>query len=397
MNRPFTSLLIVAAGTRRQLATAVLALVCHLLDGCDHPRGRAEVYGKTTLGSQYRRIVFDSLPSAVGPVRITQQPWLELGGLSDADSLEFDQRSMRVEGVELVSGEIVVGDNQRLKFFDRTGRLLRISGRSGSGPGEFTSIRELCPQDDSTVVAIDDDGRWSHWSHSGEHIKTNAREGFIPPHACAPNGQMLIQIEAPGEAIPAPGARRMVATRRVGIDGGVRGEIGSLPAPEYFGQIFYEPGYWLTGQWLLVGDPRTFELERYGAANWKVVEKWRVGGALRTIGDAEWDSLQRSIIPPNSSLTARTRLPRIVNPKVFPGFAAMRVDQDDRIWLSVYFEQRQWLLIDRNGTRLSRLTLPYAAEARPQLAGFVGHGVVIRHVDDDGAVRLSFHRLDEAK
>ena len=81
--------------------------------------------------------------------------------MSDADSTEFDPRALRIDVAELPSGDVVVADHQRLKYFDAQGKLLRIAGRAGSGPGEFSAIRELCAQADSTVVVIDDDGRWS--------------------------------------------------------------------------------------------------------------------------------------------------------------------------------------------------------------------------------------------
>jgi len=202
---------------------------------------------------------------------------------------------------------------------------------------------------------------------------------------------MLVQVAQPGDGVPAPGARRMVSTKLISIDGQTRQDVGPLPAPEYFGQIFYEPAFWLTDTSLYVADPRTFEIRRYRTSDWQTSDKWQVQRALRTIGDAEWDSLQQSTIPRNATAESRARLPRIENPRVFLGFSSLRVDAAGRLWLNVYFDPRNWLVFDGNGTRLSRVLLPYAADTRPQIVGFVRGRVVISHVDDDGAIRLSFH------
>jgi len=376
-----------------QAAAPILIAIAIALGGCGERVVQVSIRGTVKADSSVRVVTFDSLPQTFGDVDIDAAKEWSFGGMSDADSTEFDPRALRIDVAELPSGDLIVADHQRLKYLDAQGKLLRIVGRAGSGPGEFSAIRELCAQADSTVVVIDDDGRWSQWSREGEHLRTNAREGFIPPHACSPNGVFLAQIAGPGDPIPTAGARRTVGTKLFGVDGTPLADIGAFPAPEYFGQIFYEPGYWLTSSSLVLADPRTFEIRRYRTQDWRLTDTWRVNGALRTIGDAEWDSLQQSSIPRNAGAASRARLPRIENPRVFPGFSALLVDPQARIWLNVYFEPRNWLVIDRDGTRLSRVSLPYAAEARPQLIGFVRGGVAISHVDDDGAVRLSVHEI----
>lgn len=80
------------------------------------------------------------------------------------------------------------------------------------------------------------------------------------------------------------------------------------------------------------------------------------------------------------------------NPRVFPGFSALRVDPRGRIWLNVCFEPRNWSVRDRDGIRLSRVSLLFSAEARPQLVGFVHGGVAISHDDKDGSSLLNVHK-----
>ena len=198
------------------------------------------------------------------------------------------------------------------------------------------------------------------------------------------NASLLDEGTAAAEAMALAFGSRGSATRNVFL-------VGSDCHPQTIAVV--EARASARGIAVQVGDPRTFEIRRYRTQDWRLTDTWRVNGALRTIGDAEWDSLQQSTIPRNAGAASRARLPRIENPRVFPGFSALRVDPQARIWLNVYFEPRNWLVIDRDGTRLSRVSLPYAAEARPQLIGFVRGGVAISHVDDDGAVRLSVHEI----
>lgn len=48
---------------------------------------------------------------------------------------------------------------------------------------------------------------------------------------------------------------------------------------------------------------------------------------------------------------------------------------------------------ERDGMRLSRVSLHYAEEARPRLVRFVLGGVAICHADEDGGFRLSVHKV----
>lgn len=342
-----------------------------------------------------RLVTFDSLPRGQGPVRIGEKPWLTLGGLHDNDSLELDERGLHLTATELASGVLVVGDHQRLKFFDPRGQLQRIVGRAGHGPGEFSSIRDLCPQRDSTLIVIDDDGRISHWSSDGDHLRTHERLGFIPLRGCTPDGKLLVQVSEAGEPAFDPQVRRRLKTVLSRPDGTLVAELGRMPAPEYFGQIFFEPGYAVSETGVLVGDSRTFVLTEHDLTTGASTKRWQLRHALRELSSALWDSLVDISVPRNASAATAARIrssrERLGNPGVLPGFHRLLVDGDGGMWLSRYFDSRRWLVIDSGGRRLSELILPVDSTARPDLAGFTRRGPIVKYIDSDGARVLSFH------
>jgi hypothetical protein len=82
-------------------------------------------------------------------------------------------------------------------------------------------------------------------------------------------------------------------------------------------------------------------------------------------------------------------------PPVYPAFMHVRIDPLNRIWISPFSLQRlSWLVIDNDGSRLSTVTLPYPASARPELTGFADGSVIIRYFDEDGAVHYALHRVE---
>lgn len=388
-------------GSRLNQLHALLALLLMVggLASCRDGRGENAILGEVNDDRGVRRVEFQGLPHSHGPMGVAPHSQFELGGRGNEESSEFDPRGALLTATQQQTGEIVVGDHQRLAYFDTTGRLIRVAGRGGRGPGEFTSIRDLCPQHDSTLLVIDDDGRWSLWSNSGEHIRTMARVGFVPPRACGPNGQVLVQVPGAGESVLRVDVRRLVPTMLFRIDGSTSTSFGSLPGSEPFGQIFFEPGYALTNESLIVADPRTFTIREISLNTASTITSWTVKGGLRPLERREWDSLNQLMVPRNATQAQRSRMlsavERLGKPEVYPGFYHLLRDPAGRLWLSVYFANGEWLVIDGAGSRISRVRLPYDPDSRPMLVGFANGGAIIKHLDVDGGAHLSVHRLTE--
>jgi hypothetical protein len=87
--------------------------------------------------------------------RLSQTPLLDIGVCEGDPSYElFDAHS----SVRLTDGTIVVanGGTQELRWYDATGTFVRSVGRSGGGPGEFTSLDDIALLGgDSVAAALD--------------------------------------------------------------------------------------------------------------------------------------------------------------------------------------------------------------------------------------------------
>lgn len=341
-------------------------------------------------------VEFARLPQGPGPLRIAARPSFRLGGLYDNDSLEFDPRA-HLPVVALVDGTIVVGDHQRLKFYAPDGTLLRIAGRYGYGPGEFDSIRDLCPQADTTLAVIDGDGRWSVWNRQGQLLHAHEREGVIPNRACSASGDLLV-LDGLHTVVETDGRRRAPYTFHR-LDGTPRLTIGPLSVSEYFVNVLFIPAFTFHGQSLLIGDSRTFALQEVSIEDGRTLRRWYVHGGMRPMSQAVYDSIVESGFPRDASADQRkktlARAAELGNPGVFPAFFEVRYDPAGRIWINPAFERWRWYVIDRQGMRLSLVTLPMPPTELAKLEGFTDRHVVIHQFDADGAPILSFHSIEE--
>ena len=340
---------------------------------------------------------FARLPTGLGAVRLASRPYLTLGGIQENDSLEFDARGIFLSGTSLADGQIVVGDHQRLKYFDGRGRLVRIVGRGGNGPGEFSDVRDLCPQRDSSLVVLDADGRWTVWDRSGNLRHTQARLGLVPYNGCSSDGSVIVRDFSMGATYDAT-RRRMLPYALYRTDGTLLQPLGRLAASEYFGPIFFEPSFGILAGELLIGEPQRFEVRTQSLATGRVTKMWRVQGALRELTDAAWDTLMTTGFPSDATPEQRkkhiSRMREFVKPASYPAFWLVRADPRGRIWINPYFDHQLWYVIDHGGSRISLVSLPLPQAQRPQLVGFAEDDVVLRHVDESGAAQLSFYRVE---
>ena len=80
----------------------------------------------------------DGMLREASAIRVSPQPFLEIGGQSEHDSLQLHEVS---DAVLLPDGRLVVANAgaYELLVFDSTGRFSRRLGRKGDGPGEFSA------------------------------------------------------------------------------------------------------------------------------------------------------------------------------------------------------------------------------------------------------------------
>ena len=372
-----------------------------LVPGCKASSREKDRVAVTVADSAGIRVVdFAKLPTDSGVLRLSRRPYLTLGGAHDDDRLEFDARAVFLSVALLADGQIAVGDHHRLKYFDTEGQLLRVSGRDGYGPGEFSNIRDLCPLSDSSLMVLDDDGRWSVWDRYGTLSHAQTRLGLVPPNGCSESGAVIVRQSSVESSTPAndAAARRTLPYALYRADGTLLQQLGRLAVPEYFGPIFFEPSFAIVDDQLLIGEPQRFEIRTQSLATGQTTHVWRVHGATSVLTDDAWDTLITSGFPSDATPEQRkkhiSRMKQFEKPHTYPAFWRVRADPRGRIWINPYLDHMHWYVIDDSRTQMLLVRLPLPESRRPQLVGFAGESVVIRHVDETGAAQLSFYHME---
>src|SRR3954469_393981 len=87
--------------------------------------------------------------------RLGDKPVFDAGGLEGDPDVEISSRQGYPLAIRLANGNVAITDRARVQTFSAAGKRLRISGREGRGPGEFTAVTHLCRARGDTVLASD--------------------------------------------------------------------------------------------------------------------------------------------------------------------------------------------------------------------------------------------------
>jgi hypothetical protein len=324
-------------------------------------------------------------------LRLADKPFLEIGGLESEQAHEFDSRNPLLTTVTLSSGVIVANDLRRLMYFSPDGRLLRVAGREGRGPGEFMQTRDLCLIKGDRVAVTDyASQRVAVFDSVGRLLQAAPRPGDMPGGACTTDGNFVVRD--PGGGAPSDTGDRLAPHRVVTLDGRTVASIGRLPvkAPGIYSPVPYVV---LHDDEIIVGSGRTFEIKVYDRGG-RLKRVTRLLRHLSPITDAEWKA-RLSQSTPRGTEAAVARFWRNVEasrPYRDPAFSQIRVDLLKRIWVSDYQSHQRWTLFDQTGVLIGRFALDGDPVSRRELAGFGPGYIVVRYRDGDGALRLSFYR-----
>lgn len=133
----------------RRFKTLCIALWISI-SGCGE---RSPSVSHTVRDSAGVRVVENgSVEGARSDWRIPRRPIFRTGWEDDEPTFE------RIwAGLILPDGDVVVADYQgnRIFHFDSTGTLLRVIGRRGEGPGEFTSLESIVSVGRDSILAYD--------------------------------------------------------------------------------------------------------------------------------------------------------------------------------------------------------------------------------------------------
>lgn len=302
-----------------------------------------------------------------------------------------------LSATELNNGLIVVNDAARLRYFDRSGRLIRTVGARGSGPGEFERTGFVCRLYGDTVLVVDAaSGRVSLWDPDGNYVRSSPRLGFVPSMGCWPDGSLLVR-EVGDAKRGASGVLSFSYVRRQ-LDGSSVRPYGRFIADRYAGQLMYETRLVPRGDDLIVGEAERFEIRQH-RPDGTLHTVSRVAEAPSAVSDSEWLRMTEDLMPTNLVGVARqqerARLLAQPKPSAYPAHARIRVDPSHRVWIEDYQQRHIHYVLDSTGILLGRVDVSSAVPTggRVTLVGVAASHIVLRWSDADGSARLSFHRL----
>lgn len=274
------------------------------------------------------------------------------------------------------TGEIIAFDTAGAE----TGRM----GRKGEGPGEFTWISHLAVDSSGNLIAYDPrQGRLTHFAADGVVLDTRPlappnRVVDLQPLAVLNDGR-LAAVYGEMRNFAMSGERRDTTPLMLFAADGARADtIAMWPATEWAfmsaggGAMRAEVGFGRKASWagrdgrFAIGTNDSVDVVVYDGASEPsmrisgppaaavepaVVERWR-DDLL-----ADWSTMPAEMQAGIADLPHRD---------TYPGFETLVVGDDGSIWIGSFVppgqDEREWLVLGRDGVAQGRVTLPASAE-----------------------------------
>lgn len=180
------------------------------------------------------RVVENAGDARVAAWRLSEQPWVEMGGGEDPGF------SLPLSAARTRDGFVVAdAGTGELRFFDAAGKPTRKVGRTGRGPGEFQFITWAGVLPGDSVAAWDPSlRRVSIFDTHGRYARDFEVRGlpgsFPSVYGAFDDGSLLVStgMESAGAA-PAEGRawRDTIALLRIGRNGEVLDTVARVPGP----------------------------------------------------------------------------------------------------------------------------------------------------------------------
>jgi hypothetical protein len=285
-----------------------------------------------------------------GPEVVSLEEDLAIGAGEGEDDLFAAISSIAVAD----DGTIFVLDSRddNVKVFDRDGTPVRTIGRSGQGPGEFSSPVSISLTPRGEIMVVDLTRRLEYFKPNGEHIRTQTIASLRPTTALPDSaGNFFVYLIVYDEANPRYELRK--------VDGDFKDlfEIESSPLPDrdafnpFFPIVRWAP---LSGDRCVCGLAVTYELRIHDASG-LVVRKIRRNPDPVPIDQEDVDERTKGT-PPDILKTLKV-------PERYPEFRYIVTDDEDRIWVLTWERPPgrkgfYWDVFDPEGRYLVRTVLP---------------------------------------
>ncbi|MGD8495742.1 MAG: hypothetical protein PVF05_06085 [Gemmatimonadales bacterium] len=311
-------------------------------------------------------------------------PLLRIGSRQGEPAYEFSDIA---GAISLPEGGVAVADagSGEVRFFDGTGRLERIVGRSGRGPGEFTALSGLGIGLDGRLWAYDFALRRISW--------IDPHNGSIGSSTLGPEPPVLTSVGA----LPAGmfvlrqlwGASAVASADRIGIRrdsavvavfdsaGTLIDTIGAFPGREVI--ISLEAGRGVMTRrpfgadlavvtrdsLVVVGEqdqPRFDEYSAAGELRRRVILPRGDNGALGASDIEDFLEARLREVPAADRPAVRSDLESLPFPESRPAYGRLLVDLAGNVWVGEWTAEgkteRRWSVVDSRGVWLGDVVLP---------------------------------------
>jgi hypothetical protein len=324
------------------------------------------------------------------------RPALNIPGTRSDDSVNFLDA---VGGTVLASETIVIVDNMRpgLEFFTLDGRLVRVVGRSGAGPGEFTApswIGQCAP--DSLFVWDRDRYRMTVLDSVGRVVRefqvspsTSASGGFAPGlFSCARAGLFAV-LGLPLNSRPyhpnQPSPHFSASLLTLDGQGRVIRDIGTFPVYQDrpLGVVTKIAAL---GDRIFIGTEDSAYIDRFDF-NGERHPGLRLGSPLRHPSLANFERVIDQRVSGFTDKSQREfwrkRFLSMPMPEYLPAYSALFADsEDERLWVQISIPGDSTTVlraVGLDGKIQGDVTL------RQDLTVFnVAHGYILGEYDDSG-------------
>ncbi|MFG1691570.1 hypothetical protein ACGF5M_05410 [Gemmatimonadota bacterium] len=331
----------------------------------------------------------------------------------------------RIRGtVPMPNDGVAVADglSREIRYFDGGGRHLHTAGGEGSGPGEFTRLRNAFGYLGDSIAATNAmGGAVSVFSAGGEWGRSatcqpasDSLSGLFVEGALK-GGAFLVramkQFQTEGPTI---GYHREPSVYQICSPEGAAGPaLAELPDLEF--ETLNQEGRWMSfplemgrkaifvivGNEVLVGVTDRLELWRYGADG-------ELNGILRVevsptpMNDdmrTQWiEHTLEAVDDPETARQTRQRYRDRIWPDSLPVFSDLKADSEGNLWVRKFAPDylegpSDWWVFSPDGSFLARATLPESLQVR----AIGSHFVIGVMADELGVERVYRHQLEKGR
>ena len=340
--------------------------------------------------------------------RLADPPRVVIGGASAGPGYELH----KVYGALLTSdGSIVIGNSGtgELRIFTPRGVARSVSGRQGSGPGEYRSINWLGPWRGDSILAydlrlhrfsvVDAGGRF------GRSFQFQASASSVTTQGAFPDASILLAQQTPFDPrLQAGTVRDTLVLVRITPAGEVMDTVARLPGAEWLAyehtasfratQLrFGHAGHVaLTGNEIVYASSHSSELSVFDTTG-ALVRKIHVRATPRRLsGDEEAAFVDEMVSDPAEAAAIRRRL-EAAGPRTAPLIGDLRVSRDGNLWVQLFpsagSDSAKWVVMAPDGRALGSVRT--SADALP--LDIYPNILLIREHDADGVERVALRRI----